>query len=164
MGYSNVTVTNFLLSLTVKEFWKSANTWRSYAQEYSVLFFDSQCTSCLNKESATFCSCNLSKHCPISIVLVIYRESKWALLFCYNVAKCWRFSKLSAWLPVWKFKDYIHKLHRIFTARCYASAVLASVCLSVSVSVCLCLSQVGVLLKRLNVGSHKQHHTIAQGL
>ena len=30
--------------------------------------------------------------------------------------------------------------------------------------VCLCLSQVGVLLKRLNVGSHKQHHTIAQGL
>jgi len=34
----------------------------------------------------------------------------------------------------------------------------------VSVSVCLsvCLSQVGVLLKRLNVGSNKQHHTIAQ--
>jgi len=35
-------------------------------------------------------------------------------------------------------------------------------CLSVSV---LCLSQVGVLLKRLNIGSDKQHHTIAlQGL
>ena len=33
-----------------------------------------------------------------------------------------------------------------------------------SVSVSVCLSQVGVLLKRLNVGSHKQHHTIAQGL
>ena len=32
------------------------------------------------------------------------------------------------------------------------------------VSVCLCLSQVRVLLKRQNVGSHKQHHTIAQGL
>ena len=34
------------------------------------------------------------------------------------------------------------------------------------VSVCLsvCPSQVGVLLKRLNRGSHKQHHTIAQGL
>jgi len=31
----------------------------------------------------------------------------------------------------------------------------------VSVSVC---HQVGVLLKRLNVGSHKQHHMIAQGL
>ena len=35
-----------------------------------------------------------------------------------------------------------------------------SVCLSVSV--CVCLSQVGVLLKRLNVGSHKQNHTIAR--
>jgi len=34
------------------------------------------------------------------------------------------------------------------------------------VSVCLSVrpSQVGVLLKRLNIGSHKQHHTIAQGL
>ena len=30
------------------------------------------------------------------------------------------------------------------------------------VSVSVCLSQVGVLLKRLNVGSHKQHHTIAR--
>ena len=34
---------------------------------------------------------------------------------------------------------------------------------------CVCLSsarlsQVGVLLKQLNVGSYKQHHTIAQGL
>jgi len=28
----------------------------------------------------------------------------------------------------------------------------------------LCLSQVRVLLKRQNVGSHKQHHTIPQGL
>jgi len=34
----------------------------------------------------------------------------------------------------------------------------------VSVCLCLCLSQVRVLLKRLNVGSHKQHHTIARGL
>jgi len=37
-----------------------------------------------------------------------------------------------------------------------------SVCPSVCLSVCP--SQVGVLLKRLNVGSHKQHHTIVQGL
>jgi len=38
--------------------------------------------------------------------------------------------------------------------------------LSVSLSVCPSVrpSQVGVLLKRLNVGSRKQHHTIAQGL
>jgi len=32
-------VTNFLLSLSVKEFRKSVNIWRSYGQEYSVLFF-----------------------------------------------------------------------------------------------------------------------------
>jgi len=37
-------------------------------------------------------------------------------------------------------------------------------CPSVRLSVSVCLSQVGVLLKRLNVGSHKQHHTRAQGL
>ena len=53
----------------------------------------------------------------------------------------------------------------VFTARCYASAVLAmGLCPSVSVSVCLCLSQVVVLLKQLNLGSQKQHHTIAQGI
>jgi len=46
----------------------------------------------------------------------------------------------------------------------YASAVLAiGLCLSVCLSVCLCLLQIGGLLKRLNVGSDKQHHTIAQG-
>jgi len=52
-----------------------------------------------------------------------------------------------------------------FTARCYASAVLAmGLCLSVCLCPCLCLSQVGVLLKRLKRGSQEQHHTIAQGL
>ena len=52
---------------------------------------------------------------------------------------------------------------RIFTVRCYASAVLAmALCLSICLSVCPSIrpSQVGVLLKRLNVGSHKQHHMI----
>ena len=36
---------------------------------------------------------------------------------------------------------------------------------SVRLSVCLSVrpSQAGVLLKRQNVGSHKQHHTIPQG-
>jgi len=47
----------------------------------------------------------------------------------------------------------------VFTARRHASAVYSAVlCLSD------CLSQVGVLLKRLNVGSCKQRHTIAKGL
>jgi len=50
-----------------------------------------------------------------------------------------------------------------FSARRYASAVYAmALCLCLFVS--LCLSQVGVLLKWLDIGSRKQHHTIAQGL
>jgi len=45
--------------------------------------------------------------------------------------------------------------------RRYAIAVYSmALCPSVSVS----LSQVSVLLKRLNAGSQKQNHTIAQGL
>ena len=56
-------------------------------------------------------------------------------------------------------QQYCHVCYYFFTARCYASAVLAmALCPSA------CPSQVGVLLKRLNVGSHKQHHTIAQGI
>jgi len=41
-------------------------------------------------------------------------------------------------------------------------ALCLSVCLSVCV--CVCLLQVGVVLKRLDVGSRKQNHTIAQGV
>jgi len=52
---------------------------------------------------------------------------------------------------------FLLNLNCFVTARCYASAVLAmGLCLSVRVRVCP--SQVGVLLKRLNVGSQKQHH------
>ena len=45
-----------------------------------------------------------------------------------------------------------------FSSPTLAMALCPSVCLSVRAS------QVGVLLKRLSVGSHKQHRTIAQGL
>jgi len=41
---------------------------------------------------------------------------------------------------------------------CIRGTIAMALCLSV------CLSQVEVLLKQLNVGSHKQHCTIAQGL
>ena len=34
----------------------------------------------------------------------------------------------------------------------------------VSVCLCMCLLQVGVVLKRLNIGSQKQHHMIVQGI
>ena len=60
-------------------------------------------------------------------------------------------------------RDDTDEYSSIFTARRYASAVLAVVvCLSVCPSVCP--SQVGVLLKWLNIGTRKQHHAIAQGL
>jgi len=55
-------------------------------------------------------------------------------------------------------KTYVFQ---VFTARCYACAVLA-IHGPVSLLVSVCQPQVGVLLKRLNVGSHKQHRTIAQ--
>ena len=63
----------------------------------------------------------------------------------------------------------------IFTARRYASAVLAvvvcpSVCPSVRLSVCLsvrpsvCLSQAGIVSKRQHIESRKQRRTVAQGI
>ena len=48
---------------------------------------------------------------------------------------------------------------------CIRGRLLAmGLCPSVSVCLSVCLSQAGVLLKRQNVGLHKQHHTIPQGL
>ena len=49
----------------------------------------------------------------------------------------------------------------VFTARAMLCAVYA---MAVCMSVCVCLPQVGVLLKWLNIGARKQRHTIAQGL
>jgi len=43
-------------------------------------------------------------------------------------------------------------------------AMLARYMLWSCVCLSVCLSQVGVLLKRRNIGSRKQHRTIAQGL
>jgi len=39
LGFKYGFVINFLLSLTVKDFRKLVNIWRSYGQKYSVLFF-----------------------------------------------------------------------------------------------------------------------------
>ena len=88
----------------------------------------------------------------------------------------------------------VHRDKSKFTARCYASAVLAILAQNIGFSGSAnltqapkfshttpilrslhwlkiterieykLLSQAGVLLKRQNVGSHKQHHTIPQGL
>jgi len=36
--------------------------------------------------------------------------------------------------------------------------------IAIIVCLCVCLSHAGIVSKRLNVGSRKQHHEIAQGL
>jgi len=55
------------------------------------------------------------------------------------------------------------KLKLILTMRYYANVVYA-VIVCLPVCVCVCLSHAGIVSKWLNVGSHKQQHTIAQGL
>jgi len=50
----------------------------------------------------------------------------------------------------------------ILTAQRYASAVYAVV-MCLSVCVCVGLSHSAIVSKRLNTGSRKQRHTIAQG-
>ena len=37
--YNDIFIANFLLSVTVKEIWKSVIIWQSYGQEFGVLFF-----------------------------------------------------------------------------------------------------------------------------
>jgi len=75
---------------------------------------------------------------------------------CHHLIKCIR-------LPFDFNRNYV-SIFTVFTARCYASAVLAmGLCPSLCLCLSVCLSQAGVLLKRQNVGSHKQH-TIPQGL
>jgi len=47
---NNGFVANLLMDLSLEEFWKSVNIWRSYGQYYSGLFFiDSQCISCASR-------------------------------------------------------------------------------------------------------------------
>jgi len=79
---------------------------------------------------------------------------------------------------VWSFVDYVqtfilcYKIIRglvLLSPDCFYRAMLcirgtSHMPVSVCLSLCVCLSQVGVLLKRLNRGSHKQHRAIAQGV
>jgi len=56
---------------------------------------------------------------------------------------------------------FLTSVYTLFTVRRHAIALAAVYVVLVFMSVCL--SHVGVLLKRLNVGSRKQRHTIDQG-
>jgi len=55
-----------------------------------------------------------------------------------------------------------HMQNKLFAFIYRATLCYRGICYGfVSVCVCVCLSQIGVLLKRLNIGSYKQHCTIA---
>ena len=88
---------------------------------------------------------------------------------------CLAFSTLASWCRKFMSRIFhpcdmvphfhVPQFHVSHFQRPHASAVLAmGLCLSVCVCLSVRLSQVGVLLKRLNVGSHKQHYTIVQRL
>ena len=75
-------VTNFLLSLTVKEFWKSVNIWWSYGQElgvFSVVYVD-------DKLQFTIMICTpiqfFSKFVQHSFVGTVNGAAKWWDLIC----------------------------------------------------------------------------------
>jgi len=57
-----------------------------------------------------------------------------------------------------------HKAHSDKTRKYPCDAMLARYLPSSCVYLSVCLSHVGVVLRRLNLGSCKQRHTIAQGL
>ena len=87
-----------------------------------------------------------------------------------------RISEKNRGLPpyrIWFFTQNISILTRkcvsyleygFFTARALLSRYMLYGRVSVRLSVSVCPSQVGVLLKWLNIGTRKQRHTIAQGL
>ena len=74
----------------------------------------------------------------------------------------WRTSSIG--LPSTSILFFLYFCHFYRTMLCIRSTSHGPVSVSVSVCLSVCLSQAGVLLKRQNVGSHKQHHTIPQRL
>jgi len=123
---------------------------------------------------------------PRSVHCYVLHEQIWLSLrckrHCFQTANMWKFSAQILTTEAMYSVCVYHShdpgrsllstnvtlvIMSSFTARCHASAVLAMglyPCLRLCLSVSVCLSQVGILLKRQNVGSHKQHHTIPQGL
>jgi len=121
----------------------------------------------INLPSAVILSTSQISPRHVKIVMLSaydYTVSKRRLIFIIISANAGQFCKKKYFKFPRKFITQVLAITKIFTARCYASAVLAmALCPYVCVLVCVCvrLSQVGVLPKRLNTGSHKQHYTIA---
>ena len=96
-------VANLPLSLPVKEFWKSVNIWRSYGQEFSVLFFLRH--SVLTQSSGRFfgppCICLvLWPEC----VVVHYRNYGWKRHVPEQQSSVlWEHSQLERYSDWWEF-------------------------------------------------------------
>jgi len=81
-------LTNFLLSLTVKEFWKSVNIWWSYGQELGVLFlFDSRCRISPPRFLAECCKRQLNQSSFVLLYfgLFTFSDLHWV---CLSVFSC----------------------------------------------------------------------------
>ena len=89
-----------------------------------------------------------------------YSNSKWLLVTSYNYHRDLQTQPGFEWITPLTAVN-INEDQCNFYRASYALAVYA---MAVCLSVCVCLSQVGVLLKWLNIGTRKQRHTIAQGL
>jgi len=118
---------------------------------------------CCYRYCYTYTVPSVLSHCSLGIRKSIWPVKIWVMRCWWaylSGARC----RLFAYAPAdaTAIPDPHHLLPRFnpdwfFSARCYAYAVLA-------MGLCPCLSQVGVLLKRQNVGPHKQHHTIPPGI
>ena len=111
--FSDRFIANFLPSLTVNEFWKSVNIWRSYAQEYSVSFFDSPCI-CVTTYWA--CCVMVSLRCRVwrNVSVVSVEHSKLGL---EARRRCCLFGWAQTWLHCselscsWLLNTHVESLH-----------------------------------------------------
>ena len=85
------------------------------------------------------------------------------MLVCWALCRRWGCNNMAfsvSWLEVIKGIPN----QGIFCSVSYSSLYLLSSCVCPSVCLSVCLSQVGVVQRWLNLGSHQQRHMIAQGL
>ena len=54
-----------------KKVWKSVNIWRSYGQEFGVLFFDSQCSHVFRYWTPYACTVNALANCLVDVNFVV---------------------------------------------------------------------------------------------
>ena len=94
------------------------------------------------------------KHCSIDLCASCNSHCTQAAAQPENTQNSRTTKKLSNVRNQYSYSSY---KQQVLTTRHHAGMVYAVV-------MCVCLSQVSVLLKWLNIGSRKQCHTIAQGL